>query len=145
MSAHGEEPLTVDKEYVADLAVTASAKGKELVWAPGTFRYVMMVCGTSPPHLSQAAHLTMRVALATAGPDDRGRPGRPRGVGGGPTAISTVEWPAFPSSNQLHALTTVGPGRLPARTGGRRVAVAAWAAQPGGPAQWIARPAPWGS
>ncbi len=24
------------------------------------------------------------------------------------TAISTVEWPAFPSSNQLHALTTVG-------------------------------------
>ena len=24
------------------------------------------------------------------------------------TAIGTVEWPAFPSSNQLHALTTVG-------------------------------------
>ena len=24
------------------------------------------------------------------------------------TAIATVEWPAFPSSNQLHALTTVG-------------------------------------
>ncbi|MBU3751549.1 MAG: arabinofuranosyltransferase, partial [Mycobacterium sp.] len=23
-------------------------------------------------------------------------------------AISTVEWPAFPSSNQLHALTTAG-------------------------------------
>jgi decaprenylphospho-beta-D-erythro-pentofuranosid-2-ulose 2-reductase len=44
MSAHVKEaPLTVDKEYVADLAVTASAKGKELVWAPGTFRYVMMV------------------------------------------------------------------------------------------------------
>ena len=38
-----EAPLTVDKEYVADLAVTASAKGKELVWAPGAFRYVMMV------------------------------------------------------------------------------------------------------
>ncbi|MDT5284170.1 MAG: decaprenylphospho-beta-D-erythro-pentofuranosid-2-ulose 2-reductase, partial [Mycobacterium sp.] len=35
--------FTVDKEYVADLAVTASAKGKELVWAPGAFRYVMMV------------------------------------------------------------------------------------------------------
>ncbi|MDT7721954.1 MAG: decaprenylphospho-beta-D-erythro-pentofuranosid-2-ulose 2-reductase [Mycobacterium sp.] len=38
-----EAPLTVDKEYVANLAVTASAKGKELVWAPGAFRYVMMV------------------------------------------------------------------------------------------------------
>ena len=35
--------FTVDKEYVAELAVTASAKGKELVWAPGAFRYVMMV------------------------------------------------------------------------------------------------------
>ena len=44
MSAHIKEaPLTVDKEYVADLAVTASAKGKELVWAPAAFRYVMMV------------------------------------------------------------------------------------------------------
>ena len=38
-----EAPFTVDKEYVADLAVTASAKGKDLVWAPGAFRYVMMV------------------------------------------------------------------------------------------------------
>lgn len=44
MSAHIKEaPLTVDKEYVADLAVTAAAKGKELVWAPAAFRYVMMV------------------------------------------------------------------------------------------------------
>jgi decaprenylphospho-beta-D-erythro-pentofuranosid-2-ulose 2-reductase len=44
MSAHLKEaPLTVDKEYVANLAVTAAAKGKELVWAPGAFRYVMMV------------------------------------------------------------------------------------------------------
>lgn len=44
MSAHIKEaPLTVDKEYVAELAVSASAKGKELVWAPGAFRYVMMV------------------------------------------------------------------------------------------------------
>lgn len=43
-SAHVKEaPLTVDKDYVANLAVTASAKGKELVWAPGAFRYVMMV------------------------------------------------------------------------------------------------------
>ncbi len=43
MSAHVKEaPLTVDKEYVAELAVTASAKGKDLVWAPGAFRYVMM-------------------------------------------------------------------------------------------------------
>ncbi len=44
MSAHVKEaPLTVDKDYVADLAVTSCAKGKDLVWAPGTFRYVMMV------------------------------------------------------------------------------------------------------
>jgi decaprenylphospho-beta-D-erythro-pentofuranosid-2-ulose 2-reductase len=44
MSAHVKEaPMTVDKEYVADLAVTASAAGKDLVWAPGAFRYVMMV------------------------------------------------------------------------------------------------------
>lgn len=44
MSAHVKEaPLTVDKEYVANLAVTSAAKGKELVWAPGAFRYVMMV------------------------------------------------------------------------------------------------------
>ncbi|MDQ2636260.1 MAG: decaprenylphospho-beta-D-erythro-pentofuranosid-2-ulose 2-reductase [Actinomycetota bacterium] len=38
-----EAPFTVDSEDVAELAVTASAKGKELVWAPGVFRYVMMV------------------------------------------------------------------------------------------------------
>ncbi|MEZ0363505.1 decaprenylphospho-beta-D-erythro-pentofuranosid-2-ulose 2-reductase [Mycobacterium sp. pUA109] len=43
-SAHVKEaPLTVDKDYVANLAVTAAAKGKDLVWAPGAFRYVMMV------------------------------------------------------------------------------------------------------
>lgn len=38
-----EAPFTVDKDYVAELAVTSAAKGKELVWAPGAFRYVMMV------------------------------------------------------------------------------------------------------
>ena len=38
-----EAPFTVDKEYVAELAVTASAKGKDLVWAPGPFRFVMMI------------------------------------------------------------------------------------------------------
>src|SRR5246127_3168607 len=44
MSAHIKEaPLTVDKEDVAELAVTSAAKGKDLVWAPPTFRYVMMV------------------------------------------------------------------------------------------------------
>ncbi|BBX24844.1 NAD-dependent decaprenylphosphoryl-D-2-keto erythropentose reductase [Mycolicibacter terrae] len=43
-SAHVKEaPLTVDKEDVAELAVTAAARGKEIVWAPGAFRYVMMV------------------------------------------------------------------------------------------------------
>ncbi|MBV8347034.1 MAG: decaprenylphospho-beta-D-erythro-pentofuranosid-2-ulose 2-reductase [Mycolicibacterium sp.] len=44
MSAHIKEaPLTVDKEYVAELVVNSAAKGKELVWAPPAFRYVMMV------------------------------------------------------------------------------------------------------
>ena len=44
LSAHVKEaPLTVDKEDVAELAVTAAAKGKELVWAPPAFRYVMVV------------------------------------------------------------------------------------------------------
>ncbi|WP_405179072.1 decaprenylphospho-beta-D-erythro-pentofuranosid-2-ulose 2-reductase [Nocardia sp. NBC_01377] len=38
-----EAPLTVNKEDVAALAVSASQKGKELVWAPGAFRYVMMI------------------------------------------------------------------------------------------------------
>ncbi|HEY7054612.1 MAG TPA: decaprenylphospho-beta-D-erythro-pentofuranosid-2-ulose 2-reductase [Mycobacterium sp.] len=44
MSAHIKEaPLTVDKEDVAELAVRSAAKGKDLVWAPPPFRYVMMV------------------------------------------------------------------------------------------------------
>ncbi|WP_305093433.1 decaprenylphospho-beta-D-erythro-pentofuranosid-2-ulose 2-reductase [Prescottella sp. R16] len=43
-SAHVKEaPLTVNKEDVAELAVAASDKGKEIVWAPGPFRFVMMV------------------------------------------------------------------------------------------------------
>ena len=42
-SSHVKEaPLTVDKEFVAELAVRSSDKGKDLVWAPGQFRYVMM-------------------------------------------------------------------------------------------------------
>jgi len=43
-SSHVKDaPLTVNKEDVAALAVSASQKGKELVWAPGTFRYLMMI------------------------------------------------------------------------------------------------------
>jgi decaprenylphospho-beta-D-erythro-pentofuranosid-2-ulose 2-reductase len=38
-----EAPLTVNKEDVAELAVTSAARGKELVWAPPPFRYLMMV------------------------------------------------------------------------------------------------------
>ncbi|WP_054811526.1 decaprenylphospho-beta-D-erythro-pentofuranosid-2-ulose 2-reductase [Nocardia arizonensis] len=38
-----EAPFTVDKEEVAALAVAASERGKELIWAPGIFRYVMMI------------------------------------------------------------------------------------------------------
>ena len=44
MSAHIKEaPLTVDKEDVAELAVRSAVKGKDLVWAPPAFRYVMIV------------------------------------------------------------------------------------------------------
>lgn len=43
-SAHVKEaPLTVNREDVAALAVAASDKGKEIVWAPGPFRFVMIV------------------------------------------------------------------------------------------------------
>ncbi|NLU84776.1 decaprenylphospho-beta-D-erythro-pentofuranosid-2-ulose 2-reductase [Rhodococcus sp. HNM0569] len=43
-SAHVDEaPLTVNKEDVAALAVRASDKGKEIVWAPAAFRFVMIV------------------------------------------------------------------------------------------------------
>jgi decaprenylphospho-beta-D-erythro-pentofuranosid-2-ulose 2-reductase len=38
-----EAPFTVDKEDVAALAVSASEKGKELIWAPGPVRYLMSV------------------------------------------------------------------------------------------------------
>ncbi|GAA5047323.1 decaprenylphospho-beta-D-erythro-pentofuranosid-2-ulose 2-reductase [Nocardia callitridis] len=38
-----EAPFTVDKEEVAALAVAASERGKDLIWAPGIFRFVMMV------------------------------------------------------------------------------------------------------
>ncbi|GAB2652783.1 decaprenylphospho-beta-D-erythro-pentofuranosid-2-ulose 2-reductase [Prescottella soli] len=42
-SAHVKEaPLTVNKEDVATLAVAASDKGKEIVWTPGPWRFVMM-------------------------------------------------------------------------------------------------------
>jgi decaprenylphospho-beta-D-erythro-pentofuranosid-2-ulose 2-reductase len=43
-SAHVKEaPLTVDKQDIATLAVSASDQGKDLVWAPGAFRYVMII------------------------------------------------------------------------------------------------------
>ncbi|MBT2275731.1 SDR family NAD(P)-dependent oxidoreductase, partial [Rhodococcus qingshengii] len=42
-SAHVKEaPLTVNKDIVAKLAVAASDKGKEIVWTPGPWRFVMM-------------------------------------------------------------------------------------------------------
>lgn len=43
-SAHVDEaPMTVDKEDIAVLAVRSATKGKDLVWAPGQFRFVMMI------------------------------------------------------------------------------------------------------
>ena len=38
-----EAPFTVDKEYVAELAVAAAGSGKELIWAPNPVRYLMTV------------------------------------------------------------------------------------------------------
>lgn len=38
-----EAPLTVNKEDVAELAVKSVESGKSLVWAPPTFRWVMMI------------------------------------------------------------------------------------------------------
>ncbi|MGU3291447.1 decaprenylphospho-beta-D-erythro-pentofuranosid-2-ulose 2-reductase [Williamsia sp. M5A3_1d] len=44
LSAHVKEaPMTVNKEDVGRLAVRAADKGKEIVWAPPPFRYVMIV------------------------------------------------------------------------------------------------------
>src|ERR1700743_1100114 len=42
-TAAKEAPFTVDKEFVAELAVSSAAKGKELVWAPSPVRYLMAV------------------------------------------------------------------------------------------------------
>ncbi|MEJ9078381.1 decaprenylphospho-beta-D-erythro-pentofuranosid-2-ulose 2-reductase [Gordonia malaquae] len=43
LSAHvAEAPLTVNKEDVGRLAVAAVDKGKEIVWVPGPFRFIMM-------------------------------------------------------------------------------------------------------
>ncbi|WP_026918483.1 decaprenylphospho-beta-D-erythro-pentofuranosid-2-ulose 2-reductase [Gordonia shandongensis] len=44
LSAHvAEAPLTVNKEDVARMAVAAVDKGKDIIWVPGPFRYIMMV------------------------------------------------------------------------------------------------------
>ncbi|MDL9937662.1 decaprenylphospho-beta-D-erythro-pentofuranosid-2-ulose 2-reductase [Gordonia sp. ABSL1-1] len=44
LSAHvAEAPMTVEKEDVGRMAVAAAAKGKEIVWVPGQFRFVMIV------------------------------------------------------------------------------------------------------
>ncbi|GGF14706.1 MULTISPECIES: decaprenylphospho-beta-D-erythro-pentofuranosid-2-ulose 2-reductase [Williamsia] len=44
LSAHVKEaPMTVNKEDVAQLAVRSADKGKEIVWAPPPFRFVMIV------------------------------------------------------------------------------------------------------
>ena len=43
LSAHVEEaPLTVDKEDVARQVVAAVGKGKDVIWVPGPFRFIMM-------------------------------------------------------------------------------------------------------
>jgi decaprenylphospho-beta-D-erythro-pentofuranosid-2-ulose 2-reductase len=44
MSAHLKEaPLTVDKDLVAQLVVKAAKSGREIVWAPPAFEFVMLI------------------------------------------------------------------------------------------------------
>lgn len=44
LSAHvAEAPLTVNKEDVAQRVVAAVDKGKDVIWVPGPFRFIMMV------------------------------------------------------------------------------------------------------
>jgi decaprenylphospho-beta-D-erythro-pentofuranosid-2-ulose 2-reductase len=44
LSAHVDEaPMTVNKEDVGRMVVAAADKGKEIVWAPAPFRFVMMI------------------------------------------------------------------------------------------------------
>ena len=44
LSAHvAEAPLTVNKEDVAQRVVAAVEKGKDVIWVPGPFRFIMMV------------------------------------------------------------------------------------------------------
>lgn len=38
-----EAPFTVDKEEIAELVLASAAAGKELIWAPGQWRFVMSV------------------------------------------------------------------------------------------------------
>jgi hypothetical protein len=101
-----EAPFTVNADDVAELAVTSAAKGKDLVWAPGRSGADVGAAAHPAAHLPQAADLSMRTALATVG-----QLAVAAAVGVSVVAliaIAQVEWPAYPSSNQLHALTTVG-------------------------------------
>ncbi|AVL99290.1 decaprenylphospho-beta-D-erythro-pentofuranosid-2-ulose 2-reductase [Gordonia iterans] len=44
LSAHvAEAPLTVNKEDVAQRVIAAVDKGKDVIWVPGPFRFIMMV------------------------------------------------------------------------------------------------------
>src|SRR6201999_4631470 len=59
-------------------------------------------------HLPQRANLSMRNALATCGQMVFAASVAAIVAVISLIAISRVQWPAYPSSNQLHALTTVG-------------------------------------
>ena len=67
MSAHVKEaPLTVDKEDAARQIVAAVADGKELVWVPPAFRFVMMALRHVPTPIFRKL------------PSERRAAGRPR-------------------------------------------------------------------
>ncbi|EUA24573.1 arabinofuranosyltransferase AftA domain protein [Mycobacterium xenopi 3993] len=147
MSAHLKEaPLTVDKEYVADLAVTAAAKGKELVWAPGAFRYVMMVLRHIPGRSSAnspSEQMASRRKGPTSGTDGglcvcsrRQRAGQHRshgdrcrdrrgGRGGVAESDRRGELAGLPVVESATRADHGGPGRVHRRVGGHRLAVAA--------------------
>ena len=151
MSAHVKEaPLTVDKEYVADLAVTASAKGQVVTGA----RLVPLrddgVATHSAVHLPQAADqdtppvgsgqatradTSVHTAMATIGQLIAAVLIAVAVSVVALAAISTVR-PAFPSSNQFARVDHCRSGWAVCWSGRGRWL---WRRRSGAAAQWTAR------
>ena len=107
--------MTVDKEYVANLAVTAAAKGKELVWAPGSIPLRDDGVAAHPAaDLPQAAHLDAQRAGHRRPDGHRGR-GRRGGVGGIADRHRPGAVAGLPVVESTARADHRRPGRLPGR------------------------------